>query len=226
MPPDQSNEQEIQFKKRARRRLVGAIALVLLMVTVLPMVLNDRVAKNPQQEIAISIPSQDGGEFDSKVVPVRPIAPEPVAPEPVPVEDVASAKVPPSTKMEASKTVKPISKPEPVVESKPEVVKTTTAQKSAVTLKSLPEKNQKENSNTQGGAFTVQIGVFSDPANVKKLQQKLQTAGYKSYTEQMDTPKGEKIRLRAGPFADRQQADDALVAIKEAGLSGLVVANK
>ena len=37
MAAEQSNEQEIQFKKRARRRLVGAIALVLLMVAVLPM---------------------------------------------------------------------------------------------------------------------------------------------------------------------------------------------
>ena len=42
----------------------------------------------------------------------------------------------------------------------------------------------------------------------------------------IDTPKGEKIRLRAGPFVNREQADNALAAVKEAGLPGLVVLNK
>lgn len=195
MPPDQSIEQEIQFKKRARRRLVGAVALVLLMVTILPMVLDDRVAKSPQQEIAISIPSQDGPEFSSKVVPVGPIMREPiVAPESKPdkalVSEAASAKI-----VEPPSPAKPIVKPA-------------------------------QDDSAKSGAYTVQIGIFSDAANVKKLQQKLQTLGYKSYSETIDTPKGEKIRLRAGPFADREQADNALAAIKDAGLSGLVVLNK
>jgi DedD protein len=221
MPPDQPIEQEIQFKKRARRRLVGAVALVLLMVTILPMVLDDRVAKSPQQEIAISIPSQDGAEFTSKVVPVGPVTPEPVVspepqPEKVPVKEAAPAKkveLPPPAKIETLK-------PAQVVTPKPETLKTTPAQKP------LTEKNPAQNSNAKSGTYTVQIGVFSDPANVKKLQQKLQTLGYKSYAETIDTPKGEKIRLRAGSFANREQADNALAAIKDAGLSGLVVLNK
>ncbi len=221
MPPDQPNEQEIQFKKRARRRLVGAVALVLLMVTILPMVLDDRVAKSPQQEIAISIPSQDGAEFTSKVVPVGPVTPEPiVSPEPqpkkAPVKETAPAKAVellPSAKVEAPK-------PAQVVTPKSEAPKTTAAQKPPT------EKNSTQNSNTKSDAYTVQIGVFSDIAKVKKLQQKLKTLGYKSYTEMIDTPKGEKIRLRAGPFANREQADNALAAVKEAGLPGLVVLNK
>src|SRR3989344_61559 len=117
-PPSQPIEKKIQLKKRARRRLVGAVALVLLMVTILPMVLDDRVAKSPQQEITISIPSQDGAEFSSKVVPVGPIMPEPiVSPEPqsekVPVKEATPAKAvePPPAKVETPKPIKPISKP-------------------------------------------------------------------------------------------------------------------
>ena len=53
------SEQEIQFKKRARRRLVGAIALVLLMIILLPMLLQDKVTQTPKDEVVISIPSQD-----------------------------------------------------------------------------------------------------------------------------------------------------------------------
>ena len=69
----------------------------------------------------------------------------------------------------------------------------------------------------------MQIGVFSDPANVKQLQQKLLSQGYKSYTEKVDTAKGEKIRLRAGPFGTRDTAESALAKIKDSGLSGMVV---
>ena len=58
MQKDQS-ELELNFKKRARRRLVGAIALVLLMVILLPMLLKDRAASNPQSQITITLPNEN-----------------------------------------------------------------------------------------------------------------------------------------------------------------------
>ena len=223
MPPDQLNEQETQFKKRARRRLVGAVALVLLMVTVLPMVLDDRASKAPQPEIAITIPSQDSAEFTSKVVPV--------APEAVPSESQsdnikggeASNKgvelSPPLENPAAQEAVKPGTaeaappsvKPAEVVAPKPDAAKTESMEKRA---------------SNQEGVFSVQIGVFSDAANVKQLQQKLLAQGYKSHTEKLDTAQGEKMRLRAGPFANRMEAENALARIKDSGLSGMVVTNK
>ena len=49
-----SNE-EIQLRKRARRRLVGAIALVLVVVVFLPMIL-DNEPKPVSEDVAINIP--------------------------------------------------------------------------------------------------------------------------------------------------------------------------
>ena len=69
----------------------------------------------------------------------------------------------------------------------------------------------------------MQIGVFSDEANVKQLQSKLSDLGYKSQTEKIDTAKGKKIRLRTQLFADRNEAAIALQNIKDAGLTGMVV---
>src|SRR3989338_8928252 len=57
MPPDLPNEQALNLKKRARRRLVGAIALVLLMVIVLPQVLQDRAAMTQLETIKITMPN-------------------------------------------------------------------------------------------------------------------------------------------------------------------------
>jgi DedD protein len=50
------SDEEIQLRKRARRRLVGAIALVLLAVVFLPMVLDSEPRQRPQ-EVNIQIPS-------------------------------------------------------------------------------------------------------------------------------------------------------------------------
>ena len=223
MPPDQLNEQEIQFKKRARRRLVGAIALVLLMITILPMVLDDRAGKTPQQEIAITIPSQDGAEFTSKIVPVAPETPLPASPStaaPTPVPPAPPAESVKPDEAASNKDIE-VAPPAAPLSNKPADTISIPTQEAA--QKAPVEKKQSEPNSSKGNAFSVQIGVFSDPANVKQLQQKLLSQGYKSYTEKVDTAKGEKIRLRAGPFATRETAESALVNIKDSGLSGMVV---
>ena len=224
MATDQLSDQEIQFKKRARRRLIGAIALVLLMITVLPMVLDDRAAKTPQQEIAITIPSQDGGEFTSKIVPVDP--------------NPAPGKQPEANPEPVVPLVQPLGKPQGSQaqigknESHTAAVAPTPAANDP--NKEMPGKAPAEKPASAGaekptaeaGSFSVQIGVFSDAANVKKMQQTLQDQGYKSYTEKLSTPNGEKIRLRAGPFTAKSDAELALSKIKDAGLSGMLVSNK
>ena len=215
MPPNQVSDQELQFKKRARRRLVGAIALVLLMITVLPMILDDRGDQTPQQDIEITIPSQEGTDFTSKIIPVDPqeatetqIAEVPLeAPKP----EASAAPVEPDAAAKAGKTE--VAKPEPVTPEE----KLKAAQAKPADVK--PAEADDETS------FFVQIGVYSDAGNVKMLQDQLQAQGYKSFTEKIATSKGEKIRLRAGPFNSRLEAESALAKIKDSGLSGMVVKN-
>ena len=195
-----SNDQELNLKKRARRRLVGAIALVLLMVIVLPMILKDRSATQPQDQITITLPSEqvqtEASDFDSNIVPTEPSittlpeVAEPEVAEPESDPEVLTGKVLPTSKLEA-----PTSPPTP-------------------TVKSSTEANRQ---------YHVQIGVFSDAANVKQLQAKLSDLGYKSQTEKIDTDKGKKIRLRTQVFGDRNEAAIALENIKDAGLTGMVV---
>ncbi|MBP6708113.1 MAG: SPOR domain-containing protein [Candidatus Accumulibacter sp.] len=54
----ESPDPQLQFKKRARRRLVGAIAFAGLAAVVLPMVM-DEEPKQPAQDVQIRIPGQD-----------------------------------------------------------------------------------------------------------------------------------------------------------------------
>jgi DedD protein len=65
------SEDQISLKKRARRRLVGAIALVTFVVIALPMVF-DKESKPLSQDISVQIPGPDSSAFQHKVVPVPP----------------------------------------------------------------------------------------------------------------------------------------------------------
>ncbi|MGQ0443212.1 MAG: SPOR domain-containing protein [Methylophilaceae bacterium] len=197
MQRDQS-DQELNFKKRARRRLVGAIALVLLMIIFLPMVLKDRAANDAQEKIIITLPGDPAAtissDFDSNVVPS-------------PLDDKSSlAESPEDVSRQATESLED----------------TDIAAKPSATTSNEAIKSKIETANK----FYVQIGVFSDPANVKQLQTKLNDLGYKSQTEKVSTVKGEKTRLRTQVFADRNEAAIALENIKDAGLTGMVVSQK
>ena len=191
MQKEPAGDQELNLKKRARRRLVGAIALVLLMVIVLPMILKDRAASVPQDKITITLPSVQAdtpvSDFDSSIMPTEPAAAmiDETTPEALPEKETNTA---------------------------------TNADSEAPTpTKQTPVKE------LASQKFYVQVGVFSDAANVKQLQTKLSDLGYKSQTEKISTDKGQKIRLRTQTFGDRNEAAIALENIKDAGLTGMVV---
>ena len=67
------SEEAILLRRRARRRLVGAIALVVFAVIVLPIVF-DKEPRPISQDIVIQIPSQNSGKFNTRLVPSSPEA--------------------------------------------------------------------------------------------------------------------------------------------------------
>ncbi len=106
-----------ELKRRARRRLVGAIALALAAVIVLPMVM-DHEPRVPAQDIQVRIPSKDGGGVVSRLLPgskgstsLPPLADSQAAAQPAPA---AKAEAQPEPKADS----KPEAKPEPKVEPK------------------------------------------------------------------------------------------------------------
>ena len=205
LPPQ--SDQELQFKKRARRRLVGAVALVLLMIIVLPMILQDRTAKAPKQDVVVSIPS-----LDEKLGPDQKLESEPIAP--APIQPVAPA-------TEVSPSEARVAKP---TETKPVETPVATNQPSpAVAAPAKAEPAKAETKAAASGNYFVQIGVFSDPEKVKQMQEKLSAKGLKSLDELIDTAKGKKTRLRVGPFEAKKDAESAMDKIKSLGLTGMIV---
>ncbi len=217
------SEQEIQFKKRARRRLVGAIALVLLMIVLLPMLLQDRVAQSPNDEVVISIPSQ-ASQLDTKTDEALGNLAATAQPDPAETSamNVPSSAMPPLAegKMPEIKPTEPSAAVAQVVAKPAELppVKET---------KSAPKEQEptKVDKPLATGNFYVQIGVFSNPEKVKQLLSKLNESALNSTTELIETPKGTKTRLRVGMFSSKSDAEAALVKVKALGLSDAVVGN-
>jgi DedD protein len=75
------------------------------------------------------------------------------------------------------------------------------------------------------GRFVILIGAFSESANVVSLQSKLGRLGVKTYTEPLELPGDKKkTRLRAGPFATKSAAEQALAKMKRIGVNGDIAA--
>jgi DedD protein len=209
---------DLQLKKRARRRLVGAIALALFAIIVLPMVM-DHEPRPPVQDIQVRIPSQDVTSVSGKPVAVKPPAPAvvnaaPVAtevkPEPVPAEKPEPKPEPkPAPKVEPKPAPKVEPKPAPVVAAPAAATAATAATAAAATIESA-------------GQWVVQLGAYKDAGNVKILLGKLKEMRVPTYTEKFDTPQGARTRVRAGPFPSRDAAEKALAKIKTIRVDGTV----
>jgi DedD protein len=229
MPPDLPNEQELTLKKRARRRLVGAVALVLLMVIVLPQILQDRAVSAQQEPIKITMPELANVTPESTVK--MSVTEMPVNPQPVQQQSASEV----SAMVPENKVLSDMNVNEPVVErnagtdvvnkkSEPPPVAVVDKKIEAKALETT--KLETKTPAKQKESFTVQVGVYSDAANVKRLQDQLKQAGFSTHTEKVKTPKGESLRLKAGNFSSRQDASVALAKIKEIGLSGIVIGNE
>jgi DedD protein len=217
----------LQLKKRARRRLVGAAALALFAVIVLPMVM-DREPRPLSQDIQVRIPSQDSTGFASKLLPGKPAATPMPAPEPKPVDQKAETQAKPEAAPAAPTAVpvpaKPAEKP-PVQDKKPEA-----AEKPAphVTKPEAAEKSAPKTAadakpaSDGGGQWVIQLGAYKEAGKVKNLMSKLKGINVPAYTERIETPQGALTRVRAGPFASQEAAEKARGRLKIIGVDGPV----
>jgi len=183
-----------EVKRRGRQRLIGAIAIAVLLVVFVPMIL-DKEPKPAKSGPSLEIPPQDKAQPlppPSKSAPAAPASVvTPVEKAVTPVETGAQPKA-----QAPVPAVAPVEKPVAPVATAPQ-----------------PKLE----------GFAVQVGAFKDEAKLTQAREKLAAAKVSHYVERVDTPNGELKRLRAGPFKTREAAEKALASIKAASLDGKVV---
>ncbi len=214
------SDEELQLKKRARRRLVGAIVLVTAVAVVLPMIL-DSEPKPVTRDINIQIPSPDAGVLSAKPVPLTPaekpeaaaapVAPEPVAPPKAETKTAPKVEAKPELKVE-----------EPKVEPKAVPAPAKPAAKPEAAAKAKDGGKEKPKAAATGG-FVIQVVALSDAAKAKELQEKIAGGGLKAYTEVVQTAKGPVTRVRVGPYSSREAAEKARSQLQGLQLDGKVI---
>jgi DedD protein len=211
------SEEEIQLRKRARRRLVGAITLVVVAIVILPMILDSRPEQR-SHEIDIRIPSEDSvDEFP----PQAPATEAQVTPTPGK----------PATEIQQEDRIAPQSAVKSVQPTKESV-----EQRDAVSetkRRSIDHKAESETDKTAVPAadmdlFVVQLGAFSDQGKAKQQLRSLMSKDTKAqvsgqaYTETLKSDKGDITRVRVGPFRTREEAEGTREKLKKLGFEGVV----
>jgi DedD protein len=113
-------------------------------------------------------------------------------------------------KAEVKSDKKPDAKADKKVEAKPEA-------KEAAKAKALLDGKDVAKP-SEAARSVVQVGAFADMAKAKEARAKLESAGLKTYTQEVDTKEGKRIRVRVGPFATKEEADKAAEKIRKLNL--------
>ena len=197
----QTTEEEFNLRRQTRRRLIGAVALVLLVVILLPVVFDSEPAPATGNDIELRIPNKDSaGEFQPKIdLPeldkMASAAAAASAVVSAPVVAAAPAPVVAIVPSPAVKSVAPApaaNKPKPEVKAKPEAKPKAESKPVAAKAQPIPK-----------SGWVLQIGAFAKAETAKGLQAKLSKQGYHAYTEKA----GSVVRVRVGSFPTREAAE-------------------
>lgn len=212
----QLTDEELNLRRKLRRRLIGAAALTLAVVVILPMVL-DREPKATGEDIELRIPAPDNvGEF----VPGK--ATEELAEMPASVVGAVA----PSAISAVAETVSAVTPSLPIsraasAQSAAESPPVSPPAKAAEPVKSEPHLATSEQASSTS-AFVAQVGAYSNADTARQELAQLKKWGFKAYTEKA----GDKIRVRVGPYAERDQADKVRHLLEKHGLHPVVTSAK
>lgn len=232
-----SDNDNLELKKRSRRRLVGAAALALIAAIVLPMVMDDEPV-TPLTDIQVTIPerSVDARPIGAREPIVEPVSdlppdlPPPVEAEPVPpVAEPAPAAEPAPQPAAAPKPApkpepapKPAPKPEPKPQPEPKPAPAPVAEpeesEEARRARAILEGRAPQAAAGETTQLLVQVGAFSDETKARTRQIDLAAKGFASFIETA----GGVSRVRMGPFAARAEAEAMIARLRGAGFDGVV----
>jgi len=193
------------MRRRAKNRLIGSAILVLIGVIGFPLLV-DKQPRPVAVDLPIEIPDRN------KVLPLA----APVAPAPLPVASVAPPAVAPASSAAAGPVTE--AAPPATAPAKP-AVKPPVKPAAPAAAKPPPAKVAAASE----ARYVVQVGAFAEESRAREAHLKLERAGLRSYTQVVETKEGRRIRVRAGPFASKAEADRAAEKIKKLDLPGTVL---
>lgn len=215
-----ADDENLELKKRSRRRLVGAAALALIAAIVLPMVMDDEPGV-PVQDIQVIIPDRNADNMLVRPIAGRPDAAIVVAPPPQEQAPVLTTVRP----ADESRNSEPVShQPDKDITDKnsvaaspdtPPVAAPSSGQDEAARVQALLDGKATA---LREQPFVVQVGAFGEKAKATAFSSDLKARGFSSYTESA----GAVTRVRVGPYASRDEAEKVAAQLETLGIDGVI----
>lgn len=207
-------------RARARHRLIGAVILITVGVIGFPLIFETQPRPIPV-DIAIEIPRKEtvpalvmpqsrvlAAASSSSAAASAPIAISPAAPASTPPRPTASTD-PPKSEPAAVVATRPVP---------PAAAEATRAQALLDGKDATPPALAKAVSR-----FVVQVGAFAENTAAQETRVKVEKLGLKTYVQVADTDAGKRIRVRVGPFSNKEEASQAKDRLKAAGLPAVLL---
>jgi DedD protein len=217
-----SQDPASQLRGRARRRFIGAAALLLAVAIVVPMLL-DPEPRPVADNIAIDMPSES--------VPFTPRLSLPPAPSDN-APDLPAVGAPTAPAVPATVSPPPQSKSQPKVDEKKRAAEPRKSpatdkaeeQRARALLDGKPANGAAKMTVAQSGSFAVQAAATANEAAARDLAERLRKAGFEPYVEKTETKDGTRHRVRVGPYPSRDEAERSRLKLKSLGIGGQLVA--
>jgi len=236
------------MRKRARHRLIGAAALVLVGVIGFPLLFDsqprpidvDIVINIPEKnkvgplaatpsvvaasQAATPLPKTERAEKETLVnpAPVEKVSvpADTAAPDKTAAKTGTQAPALSDTKLDAKATAKTEmkSEPKPVVKLDAKAADSKAPAEAAKAQTLLDGKEPAPAPSTPALRYVVQVGAFSETQKAQEARHTLEKAGIKTYAQVVTTNEGKRTRVRVGPFANRADVDKAVEKIKALNL--------
>ena len=187
------NEQDLLLRKRARRRVVGSVVLVIIAIIFLPMIL-ERVPEQEGKEVEIIIHSENLLDKSSEIISQNKS-----------VEGTVPVSVAPNTGSNDSQEI--IIKLEQLTE-KEKAGNNHKDKKSIITIEEFV---------VQLGAFSDATKAKNQQRSLES------NGIRKAYTEMIKNENIKVTRVRVGPFSTREAAEKEQKKLKELGVNGVVI---
>jgi len=217
----------------AKKRLIGAVVLVILAAVFLPMLVEDEQGLKPVSEAEFAIPAPppvDRGRQAEVFPNLDEAAPRamgtgtaPGLSEPKPAEAggglsadelEAAAPVAPTPPVPEAKPTPP---DPPKAAAKPEGSKAAAAKPDPVAPiqpKAKPGESAPNPVPKGRGSWVVQVAALSTPEAAQQLEKKLRAKGYSAFVQKLEGTNRTLWRVRVGPEVDRDRAKAAADEIK------------
>lgn len=209
------------MNQNTRQRIVGTLVLVVAALVLLPVIFDGDGSYQPpvqtsipptppQPQVARELPQRPVITADTDDIRVLPGGPdEPEVPEPVADDLPPATPAAPRPQATASTPTEPAA-PAPAAAAPAATPVPPTPP--SLDASGLPE------------AWSVRLGAFASTTNATNLVARLQDAGHRAYTRQVDSSQGVLTAVFVGPLVDRAAAQQMMESLRQDfQLNGLIV---